>query len=172
MTSHDDGHVARVLRLALYIAEQEGADIEIVRKAAELHDIARDKPNHSIEGAKMVRELLKKEGYDDEFIEKVTHCIEAHSFSTGVSPETIEAKILSDADKLDAMGAIGVARAFLFSGEKGRSIEDTLKHFEEKLLKLYNLLHTETARKIGLKRHRFLKEFYNQIKEELEFNLE
>ena len=166
-SSHDDGHVARVLKLALYIAEREGADIEVVRKAAELHDIARDKPNHAIEGAKMAKELLKKEGYSEEFIEKVAHCIEAHSFSSGVKPRTLEARVLSDADKLDAIGAIGVARTFLYSGEHGRSIEDTLKHFEEKLLKLKDLMETETGRKLAEKRHAFLVEFYERLKEEL-----
>ncbi len=167
MSSHDDGHVARVVKMALFIAEREGANIEVVKKAAELHDIARDRPNHSIEGARMARELLKKEGYSEEFIERVVHCIEAHSFSAGIKPETLEAKVLSDADKLDAMGAIGVARAFLFSGEHGRSIEDTLRHFEEKLLKLRDLMETETGRKLAEERHAFLLDFYNKLKDEL-----
>jgi uncharacterized protein len=167
--SHDSGHVERVTRLAVFIAKREGADVEVVRKAAELHDIARDKPNHAIEGAKMAREILRKQGYGEDFIEKVVHCIEAHSFSSGIEPKTLEAKVLSDADKLDAIGAIGVARAFMFSGEHGRSIEDTLKHFEEKLLKLKDLMFTETAKKIAEERHRFLEEFYRRLKEELEF---
>jgi uncharacterized protein len=167
MSSHDNGHVERVVKLALFIAEKEGADVEIVKKAAELHDIARDKPNHSIEGAKIAREILRKEGYSEEFIEKVAHCIEAHSFSAGIKPESLEAKVLSDADKLDAMGAIGVARTFLFSGEHGRSIEDTLKHFEEKLLRLKDLMETETGRKLAEERHAFLLEFYERLKEEL-----
>ncbi|RLI88667.1 MAG: phosphohydrolase [Archaeoglobales archaeon] len=166
-SSHDNGHVERVLKLALYIAEREGAEIEVVRKAAELHDIARDKPNHAIEGAKLAREILRREGYSEDFIEKVTHCIEAHSFSSGVKPRTLEAKVLSDADKLDAIGAIGVARAFLYSGEHGRSIEDTLKHFEEKLLKLKDLMETETGRRLAEKRHAFLVEFYERLKEEI-----
>ncbi len=168
-TSHDVGHVERVKRLAIYLAKKEGADVEVVEKAAELHDIARDMENHSIEGAKIAREILKSNKYDDNFIERVTHCIESHAFSSGIKPQTLEAKILSDADKLDAMGAIGVARTFLYSKETARGIKETIEHFEEKLLRLYGLLHTETARKIGKERHRFLKEFYDRIKNELDF---
>jgi len=169
MSSHDRDHVERVVKLAVYIARREGADVEVVKKSAELHDIARDKPNHAIESAKLAREILRKEGYDEEFIESVAHCIEAHSFSSGVEPKTLEAKVLSDADKLDAIGAIGIARAFIFSGEKGRSIEETLKHFEEKLLKLKDLLYTKTAKELAKERHEFLVKFYEQIKKELKF---
>ena len=169
MSSHDRDHVERVVKLAVYIARREGADVEVVKKSAELHDIARDKPNHAIESAKLAREILRKEGYDEEFIERVVHCIEAHSFSSGVEPKTLEAKVLSNADKLDAIGAIGIARAFIFSGEKGRSIEETLKHFEEKLLKLKDLLYTKTAKELAKERHEFLVKFYEQIKKELKF---
>jgi uncharacterized protein len=169
MSSHDRDHVERVVKLAVYIARREGADVEVVKKSAELHDTARDKPNHAIESAKLAREILRKEGYDEEFIERVVHCIEAHSFSSGVEPKTLEAKVLSDADKLDAIGAIGIARAFIFSGEKGRSIEETLKHFEEKLLKLKDLLYTKTAKELAKERHEFLVKFYEQIKKELKF---
>ncbi len=168
MSSHDDRHVERVLRWAVYIARREGADVEVVRKAAELHDIARDKPNHAIEGARIAEGILKEQGYDDDFIAKVVHCIEAHSFSSGIEPKTLEAKVLSDADKLDAMGAIGVARAFMFSGERGRSIEDTLRHFEEKLLRLKDMLYTETAKRVAEDRHEFMVEFYERLKRELE----
>ncbi len=168
MSSHDMGHVNRVVKLARFIAEREGANLDIVTKAAELHDVARDKPNHATESAKIAREILEDEGYDRDFIEAVAHAIEAHSFSSGVKPKTIEAKVLSDADKLDAIGAIGIARAFLFSGESGRSIEDTLRHFEEKLLKLKDLMYTSVGRKIAEERHRFLKAFYERIMLELE----
>ena len=171
MSSHDEKHVERVVKLARYIAKIEGADIEIVTTAAKLHDIVRDSKNHAIESAKMAKQILRKEGRSYEFIDSVTHAIEAHSFSSSTKPRTLEAKILSDADKLDAIGAIGVARAFLYSGEKGRGIEDTLKHFEEKLLKLKDLLYTETAKKIAEDRHAFLELFYNTLNKELkEFN--
>ncbi|MET1124868.1 MAG: HD domain-containing protein [Archaeoglobaceae archaeon] len=167
--AHDEGHVRRVVRLARYIALKEGANLEVVTKAAELHDIARESENHAKVSAERARLLLKEQGYGSDFVEAVAHAIESHSFSSGCDPRTLEAKVLSDADKLDAMGAIGVARAFMFSGERGRSIEDTLKHFEEKLLKLKDTLHTETAKKLAESRHKFLLEFYRRIREELEF---
>lgn len=168
MSSHDAEHVKRVVKLAKYIAEREGANLDIVLTAAQLHDIVRDTENHAVDSAKKARKILKKMGKEDEFIAAVTHAIESHSFSSGIKPKTLEAKVLSDADKLDAIGAIGVARAFLYSGERGRSIEDTLKHFEEKLLRLKDLLYTETARKIAEERHKFLRIFYQQIKKELD----
>lgn len=167
MASHSDDHVSRVTKLAVLIAEREKANVEVVRKAAELHDVARDKPNHAIESAKIARNILEREGYNKNFIKAVVHCIEAHSFSANIKPKTLEAKILSDADKLDAIGAVGVARAFLYSGEIGRGIEETLNHFDEKLLKLKDLLYTNTAKKIAEKRHEFLLEFYKRIKNEL-----
>lgn len=166
---HDSDHVQRVARIAMMIAEKEGGDVEVVRKAAELHDVARNEENHAIRGAEVARDILSRKGYSKEFIERVCHCIASHSFTSGVKPETLEAKILSDADKLDAIGAIGIARAFMYSGEKGRSIEDTLKHFEEKLLKLKDMMYTETGKKMAEERHRFLKEFYERIRKELRF---
>ncbi|WP_202319777.1 HD domain-containing protein [Archaeoglobus neptunius] len=166
MSSHDEGHVERVMKLAEFIARREGADLEVVLTAARLHDIARDAENHAVESAKKAREILK--GRDYKFVSSVVHAIEAHSFSSGIEPRTLEAKVLSDADKLDAMGAIGVARAFLYSGERGRSIHDTLKHFEEKLLRLKDQLYTDTAREIAEDRHRFLELFYARIKRELD----
>lgn len=167
--AHGEDHVLRVLKIAKFIAEKEGANLEVVLKAAELHDSCRDEENHAVKAANFARNILGKQGYGEEFIEAVAHAIEAHSFSGKIEPKTIEAKVLSDADKLDAIGAIGIARAFMIAGERGRSIEETLKHFEEKLLKLKDLLYTETAIKLAEKRHEFLKLFYDEIKKELEF---
>lgn len=167
--AHGEDHVKRVLRLAKFIAEKEGADLKILEKAVELHDCVRDKENHAIESAKLAREILKSQGYSEDFIDAVAHAIESHSFSAGIEPKTLEARVLSDADKLDAIGAIGVARAFMVAGERGRSIEETLKHFEEKLLKLKDLLYTDTARILAKKRHEFLVCFYEEIKRELNF---
>jgi len=166
---HDRDHSERVKRLALFIAEREGGDLKVIEIAAELHDIARDRDNHAVEGAKIAADLLRRKGYPEDFIKKVCHCIEAHSFSSGIEPKTLEAKILSDADKLDAMGAVGIARAFMFAGELGRSLEDVIRHFEEKLLKLKDTLYTETAKKLAEDRHRFLKEFYNRLLDEVSF---
>ena len=165
---HQDDHVTRVKRLALYIAEREGGDADVLRVAADLHDICRNEPDHAKRGAERAREILKSRGYNNDFIEKVCHCIESHSFSGNVTPETLEAKILSDADRLDAIGAIGVARAFMFSGKNSRDVKSTLMHFEEKLLRLRDLMHTKTGREIAERRHRFMEEFYRRLKDEME----
>jgi len=165
---HHDDHVERVLKLALFIAGKEGGDRRVIEIAAKFHDICRDEENHALKGAEKAREILKEKGYEGSFIEEVCHCIESHSFSGNILPRTLEAKILSDADKLDAIGAIGVARAFMFSGENGRDIESTLRHLEEKLFKLKDLLYTETAREIADERHKFMQAFYRRIKRELE----
>lgn len=169
MAAHDRGHISRVRRVAVYIATEEGADVEVVAKAAELHDVARGREDHARVGAEIARRLLHGQGYPPEFIDKVTHCILSHSFSSGITPATLEAKVLSDADKLDAIGAIGIARAFLYSGETGRSLEETQRHFEEKLLRLKDSLYTDTARRLAVERDRFLREFYAQLEQELAF---
>jgi len=165
---HKDDHVERVEKLAEFIARREGGNVEIIRVSARLHDICRDEEDHAIKSAQKAREILIKKGYSKDFIDRVCHCIESHSFSGEMKPQTLEARILSDADKLDAIGAVGVARAFMFAGENGRDIEKTLNHFEEKLFKLKDLLYTNTAKKIAENRYKFMKEFYDRIKRELE----
>lgn len=170
--AHGFSHVKRVLNLCMHIGKMEGADLEVLALAALLHDVARPLESkgivndHARKGAEIAREFLSRRGYTK--VEEVAHAIEAHRFSKGIPPKTLEAKILSDADKLDAIGAIGVARVFMYSGEHGRSIEYSLKHFEEKILKLRDMMHTETARKMALERHRFTEEFMERIKREIE----
>jgi len=172
--THGFSHVERVFNLCLHIGKEEGADLEVLALAALLHDVARPLESagkvedHAAEGARIARHFLRSIGYPEEKVEAVAHAIEAHRFSRGPEPETLEAKILSDADKLDAIGAIGVARVFMYSGEHGRSIEDSLAHFEEKILKLKGLMYTETAKRLAEERHRFTVEFIERIKREIE----
>jgi len=172
--THGFSHVERVFNLCLHIGKEEGADLEVLALASLLHDVARPLESsgkvedHAVEGARIARHFLRSLGYPEEKVEAVAHAIEAHRFSRGPEPETLEAKILSDADKLDAIGAIGVARVFMYSGEHGRSIEDSLRHFEEKILKLKGLMYTKTARGIADGRHRFTVEFIERIMREIE----
>jgi|Deesub1362A_J573_1020465.scaffolds.fasta_scaffold00018_36 uncharacterized protein len=178
-SSHDLDHVMRVFRLAVDIGEKEGADLRVIQVAALLHDIARlnnirkrlggIEYNHAIAGAKKARQILSDIGLNESFIARVEHCIESHSYSSPIVPLTLEAKVLSDADKLDAMGAVGIGRAFMYAGENGKNFPAVIQHFEEKLLRLYDLLNTPYARKIGKKRHRVLKEFLEQLKKELDW---
>jgi len=168
---HGIDHVMRVRDLALRIAREmgEGVDLELVELAALLHDIARhvDERKHAELSARFARILLELAGLDRERIEIVAQAIEDHSFSSGRRPRNIVGAILSDADKLDAMGAIGIARVFSYGGSRGRSIEESLKHFEEKILKLKSLLITEPGKRIGEERHRIVEEFVSRLRSEL-----
>ncbi|NJE42457.1 HD domain-containing protein [Thermococcus sp. GR6] len=172
--THGFSHVERVFNLCMHIGREEGADLEILALAALLHDVARPLESagkvedHAAEGARIARQYLRSLGYPEEKVEAVAHAIEAHRFSRGPEPTTLEAKILSDADKLDAIGAIGIARVFMYSGEHGRDIEASLRHFEEKILKLKDLMYTETAKKMAEERHRFTEEFIERIRREIE----
>ncbi|WP_297476443.1 HD domain-containing protein [Thermococcus sp.] len=172
--THGFSHVERVFNLCIHIGKEEGADLEVLALASLLHDVARPLESagkvedHAAEGSRIARHFLRSLGYPEEKVEAVAHAIEAHRFSRGPEPETLEARILSDADKLDAIGAVGIARVFMYSGEHGRSIEDSLAHFEEKILKLRDLMYTETAKRIAGERHRFTVEFIERIRREME----
>ncbi|MCD4740477.1 HD domain-containing protein [archaeon] len=164
---HGWEHTKRVQELVLKIGTEENADLEILEISALLHDIARSKEQicHAEEGAKKARELLEEMDYDK--IEDVIHCIETHRFSRGKDPETLEAKILQDADKLDAMGAIGIARCFIYRGNHSdKTIQSAKKHFHKKLLKLKDKIHTQSAKKIAAERHGFLLEFLERLEKE------
>jgi len=181
---HDWGHVLRVLALAERMAEMEGADVEIVRTAAILHDIARDDSHedHAQAGAERARLLLA--GHPLEKIEAVAHAIAAHRFRSGPAPQTLEAKIVHDADKLDAIGAVGVARAFAFGGLNGQRLwaevppgyvesdatrdEHTPIHeYEIKLAKIRGRLLTDSGRRLADERHAFMVAFFKRLEMEV-----
>ncbi|MFP4116333.1 MAG: HD domain-containing protein [Candidatus Aenigmatarchaeota archaeon] len=178
---HGWQHTRRVLKLCEKINEEEGADLEVLRIAALLHDIGhhKDKDRHAAISAELAEEVL--ENYDKR--EEVLHCIRTHRFSDDRKAETLEAKILQDADRLDAMGAVGVARTMMYSGANNRPIylpekkfsggydgesETAVEHFHDKLLKIKERLKTETAREIGEHRHCFMEEFLAQLEKEWE----
>ncbi|ASJ10938.1 phosphohydrolase [Thermococcus sp. P6] len=172
--THGFSHVERVFNLCMHIGKKEGADLEVLALAALLHDVARPLEDagkvedHAIEGARIAEDYLRSLGYPEEKARAVARAIESHRFSRGPEPETLEAKILSDADKLDAIGAIGIARVFMYSGEHGRDIEASLRHFEEKILKLRDTMYTETARSMAEERHAFTLRFIERIRLEIE----
>lgn len=178
--AHAFDHVLRVYRLAERIGRTEGADMRVLLTAALLHDIARDEPDHHLRGAEQARAILA--GHPSDFVEAVVHCIEAHRFRKGPEPQTLEARILQDADKLDAIGAIGVARAFAHAGHFNeplwaplddvmRSEPDGPTHtpvheYWHKLRHLAGRLHTPTARAIAEERHAFMEAFFRRLDEE------
>lgn len=198
---HDMDHVMRVYRLCLRLAEgEENVDLEVLKAAALLHDIARmrefrdptGRVDHASLGAEMAEDILREVGYDKGKIGKIKHCIEAHRFRGRVKPRTIEAKILSDADKLDALGAVGIARSFMLAGMLGQrlyldvpleeyvreniaegKVKDLSRHspnleFELKLRRIPERLYTEGARRIAGERLRFMERFFERLRRELE----
>jgi uncharacterized protein len=121
-SGHDFDHALRVLQVARRIALAEGADLAIVSAAALLHDIGEGegRKDHHLLGAAMTREILREQ--PPEFVDAVAHAIEAHRFRADPAPRTLEARVVSDADKLDAIGAIGVARVFAHAGSRGTAL--------------------------------------------------
>lgn len=188
---HDFDHVLRVTALAERIAAAEGADVAIVRTAALLHDIgeSQNRETHHLIGAAHARDLLQ--GQPAAFVEAVAHAIEAHRFRADPAPRTLEAQALSDADKLDAIGAIGIARAFAYAGSHGtalwkqpwrviaaaggdaRHAPDALgdaytpvHEFVYKLNRIPERLYTATARVIAAERRAIMVTFFERLDEE------
>ena len=172
--SHGYDHVVRVTRLCELIAAREDADMAILIPAALLHDIARPIEDetgtpHEIEGARIAECFLQEIHYEENLIPAIIHAIRVHRYSSDARPETVEARILSDADKLDAMGATGIARTFMQAGEKGRDLQDAAGHIHEKLLKLRDRMYTRSGREIAKRRHQVLADFAGALNEELGF---
>lgn len=166
--SHGWDHVERVHDLCVFLGEKEGADVEILRVTSLLHDIARNgRGHHASKSAREARRILLSLGLPKGKISGVVDAIRAHSFSGRRRPLTLEAKILSDADKLDAMGAVGVYRVSAFSGEAQRSLKKMIDHFNEKLLKLRGMMYTKTAKRLADERHRFMLTYLKQLEKEI-----
>ncbi len=191
--SHSIEHIMRVHKLCLKIAEkEENVDLEVLEVAALLHDIGREKENedvtgkvdHAIEGAKMAEKILKEMNYSK--IDQVVHCILSHRKRTEIKPKTIEAQILFDADKIDCIGAVGIARSFMFGGQHGQKLTldfeipennyvvDVSKHnsileYDIALKNLSDKLYTKTGKKIGKKRQKIVDDYFEKLKEELSY---
>lgn len=189
--SHDWDHTLRVLRLCEHIGPAEGADMRVLRIAALLHDIGRSRQDeangtvcHAAAGADMAAAVLEELGLEPQCRDAVLHCIRAHRFRGGCVPRTIEAKVLFDADKLDAIGAVGVARAYLFAGEVGArlhnpnhdiagtkaySSEDTgYREYRVKLCKIRDRVLTATGKRLAAERHAFMEAFFQRFIAEYE----
>jgi uncharacterized protein len=184
---HDKYHVERVYNLAIRLAHEEKADIDTVKAAVLLHDIARAQEDegtindHANEGAKMAQKILNEVNFPKQKIPNVVHCIETHRFRKRLAPKTLEAKILQDADRLDIIGAIGIARVFTRGGWSNKPIHDptippkekydgksetSVNHIIEKLLKIRNTINTRTAKKIAEERHMYVEQFLERLLKE------
>jgi uncharacterized protein len=191
--AHDFGHVTRVVRSATTLARTEGAQVEVVRVAALLHELVnlpKSHPESSRSGelcAHAAARLLEREGAEAAFTAAVSECIRVHAFSAELSPTSLEAKILQDADRLDAIGAIGIARCFATCSSMGRPFYSEadpfcehrppddkawgLDHFYRKLLRIESSLHTATARTLAKTRVSFMNDFLNQLRSEIRVDL-
>ncbi|RRJ31852.1 HD domain-containing protein [Halocatena pleomorpha] len=180
-SGHDMHHVWRVFRLTQRFADELNADHDVVGCAALTHDIHRVLGDGTgcdpEETLTTVAHILKETELDEAQIRAVEHCVAVHDDlafrGETPEPETIEAKILRDADNLDAMGAVGIARTFAFGGVHGTPLWDPsgeqysqLYHFEDKLLRLRDELHTDPARTLAEQRHAFLEAFYDRFQAE------
>jgi uncharacterized protein len=173
---HGFDHILRVMALAEHIARAEGADVEIVRAAALLHDIARDDEgagDHAALAAERARAILA--GQPPERVEAVCQAIFSHRFRGGPPPFSLEARALFDADKLDAIGAVGIARAFAYVGQHGQPLfgaPDNPRHsaideFRHKLALLRDRMTTATGRSLAEERHAFMAAFFERLDAEL-----
>lgn len=194
-TGHDFWHIERVKKISLHIGRIEGGDLFIIELSALLHDIGDYKFHKGDEqkGSEITKKFLKKFSLDENPIEHICKIIDHLSFKGALVEnkiDTIEGKIVQDADRLDAMGAIGIARTFAYGGYKGQEIynpllkprkhetfEDykkskttTINHFYEKLLLLKNLMNTETGKLMAEKRQEFMELFLKNFYEEWEGN--
>ena len=185
---HGFDHVQRVLALAERFGAQLGADLEILRAAALLHDAAGAAPlgkgraAHEHSSAEFARAVLEQEGWPSERIEQVLHCIRAHRYRGVEQPNSLEAKVLFDADKLDVIGAFGVARTigyavqagapifaepsehFMDSGERSAGEPHSVYHeYLFKLRRVRDRLHTEPARQLAAEREQLLRAFFEQL---------
>ncbi|HCQ88599.1 MAG TPA: phosphohydrolase [Clostridium sp.] len=197
-SAHNLAHVLRVYNLCMFLSKyEENVDLEDLIPAVLLHDIARVKESkdktgeidHAILGSEMAEDILRNLKYEEDKIEKIKHCIITHRFRTDNRPKTIEAKILFDADKLDALGSIGIARCFMLAGQFGQSLsvknpidtntsdngrlKDVSKHspfieYEVKFKKIPEKLHTKKAKEIGIERLKFMDDFFKRLDLEIE----
>ncbi|TAL30547.1 MAG: HD domain-containing protein [Alphaproteobacteria bacterium] len=186
--SHDILHIRRVVKSALKLAKEEGAELDVVMPAAYFHDfvnVPKDDPRRhqaSTLSASAAAEYLASAGYPAQYLDGIRHAIAAHSFSAGIPPETIEAKVVQDADRLDALGAVGIARCFSTSALLGRPYyhegdmlaeartpDDknfAIDHFFVKLFRVAEMLQTKSAREEGQRRVVFMREYLKQLRSE------
>ena len=192
---HDWTHVERVRNLALRIAKKEKADLFVVEVAVLLHDIGRKEEMaskglfcHAERGGVLARKILKKYKLDNEAIENIVHAIETHRFRKNLPPETLEAKVVFDADKLDSIGAVGIGRDFIFAGHSGSNSlytgnekklaksgkdysftkEDSpILEYEIKLKKIKNKILTKEGKRIANERHKYMVGFFDRFEKEV-----
>ena len=187
---HGVDHTMNVFHNAVHLAKAENADLDVVKAAALLHDIGRreealsqGKLNHAEIGAEKTEKILQDLGCEPAFIEKVRLCVLRHRTRDNNSPESLEEKVIFDADKLDSIGAVGIGRAFMWAGKVGAKIhnpvadlsagaeygpEDTaFREFEIKLKHVNDKMMTAEGKRLARRRHEFMTEFFEELNHEV-----
>ncbi len=187
--AHDRAHVERVVATARRLARLEDAQREVVIPAAWLHDcvvVPKDHPQReqaSKRAAEAARAFLEEEAYPDRWIPGIEHAIAAHSYSGNVTPETLEAEVVQDADRLDALGAVGLARCFMVGGTLGHAVYDpddpfceerfpdddtyVIDHFYSKLFRLPETMATAAGRQEAERRVQFMRTYLDRLADEI-----
>lgn len=189
--SHDWGHTQRVLALCRHLGAVEGGDPFVLEAAALLHDIGREAQDrsrgkicHAQHGARLAAGILRRHGVAQEDADRIIRCVRTHRFRGKHEPDSLEARILYDADKLDSIGAVGIGRAFLFAGEVGATLhvtsaegglgetysrEDTAwREYQVKLCRIRDRMLTAEGRRLAGERHRFMEEFFTRLDREVD----
>jgi uncharacterized protein len=170
---HGFGHVRRVYKTCIEIGRKKDANMLVLKISALLHDIGRINENkdmqtlnHATISAKRAVDFLNslKNDLTQSELNNIFHSIKAHSFSNNIFPETLEARILSDADKIDALGAIGLYRTIGFTIKNNGNIKDVQEHLENKIMLLKNRIFLDISKKIAEKKEKIIFNFYNEIK--------
>ena len=177
-TGHDYYHIERVVINSRKILQTEQADSFLVELAAWLHDLGDHKLHNGLDKSEeLINAFLKSLLVDQSTINRVVKIVSQVSFSKGKKPSSIEAEIVQDADRLDAIGAIGIARCFAYGGSKNRILyspdakeieNSSIQHFYDKLFKLKDLMNTESAKQIAKQRHLFMEEYIAEFYREVQ----
>lgn len=188
--SHGPDHTERVYFMALAIGRELNARLDILAAASLLHDIGRKEETesrgkicHAKKSAELAGEILHKLRFPPEDVQSVQHCIKTHRFRGADKPQSLEARILFDADKLDSIGAVGIGRAFLFAGQIGSKLHDAeidhdttlaysnedtaYREFQVKMSRVKDQMLTEPGQKLARQRHRFMEIFFDELNREI-----
>lgn len=176
-TGHDYYHIERVVINSKKIVEKENANDFLVELAAWVHDIGDYKLHNGVDRSEeLIKSFLESLDIDKDIIDRVNEIVSQVSFSKGNIPTSIEAQIVQDADRLDAIGAVGIARCFAYGGSVGNVLYEpnnskkdssSVQHFYDKLFKLKDLMNTKTAKEIAEERHQYMKDFMQQFYREV-----
>ena len=174
VAAHESDHIYRVLNHALIIAKDYDVNEDILVAACLLHDIGRPaqfadpRVCHAEIGSEIAYKFLKELGWNEDYCLQVKHCVLTHRFNNDMQPETIEAKILFDADKLDLCGALGIGRTIQYEGKMDYPLSEFLSYYNTKLIKLYDLFYTEKAEQLAQNDKIISTMFYNALKDQLD----